>query len=737
MAEKLVIPVEGMTCAACSTRVERTLEKMPGVVSARVNLSTERAFVIYDPSKTDASEMEKTVAAQGYQLVLNPSKIKNPADTRKTSLIRLIVAWLFVLPAMTLMILHMTGKLHLPYMAWIETLVALPVIFGAGLHVMRRGLFTLVKLAPGMDSLIAVSALTAFVTGPLSLAGVDIMSYALIGAMIMAFHLTGKHLENRAKGKASEELRKLMELSAKTARIFVDSFEKEIAIEGLRPGDVMIVRPGEKIPTDGTVVEGASSVDESIATGESLPVSKNPGDKVIGSTVNQTGFLKVEVREVGENTFLAQMIRLIEEAQSSKVPIQEFADRVTGIFTPVIFGIAAVVFLFWLLFPQTGAILTDWGAKFIPWIDPGKTPIAQALFAAIATLVIACPCALGLATPTALMVGSMLGAKNGILIRNGSAIQAMKDIDTIVFDKTGTLTEGRPEVTDVVTKEERETFLREIASLDRFSEHPIAVAVTRYAAAQGVKPSNVTGFEAFPGKGVGGAIEGRKYLAGNVRFLVEFGVDTAEYAKDIEALENSARTVVGLVRNGKLIGVVGVADKLKPDTAEAVASIRAMGIHAVMLTGDNRLTAGAIAKSAGIDEVVAEVLPTDKVETIKRLQSEGKKVAMVGDGINDAPALKQADVGIAMGAGTDIAMEAGDITLVKSNLKDVVKAIKLSQATFEKIRQNLFWAFFYNLIAIPLAAAGFLHPVVAEIAMALSSINVVTNSLTLKRAKLD
>jgi Cu+-exporting ATPase len=506
----------------------------------------------------------------------------------------------------------------------------------------------------------------------------------------------------------------------------------------------MVVRPGEKVPTDGVVVSGESSLDESLATGESMPVEKNPGDEVIGATINQEGVLRVRATRVGEETFLSQVIRMVEEAQGSKIPIQALADRITAVFVPIVIATALVTLGAWLLFPAFFGGIAAWAGGFLPWVNPGMGSVALALYAAIAVLVIACPCALGLATPTALMVGSGMGAKNGVLIRKGAAIQTLRDINTIVLDKTGTITRGEPGVTDVevIGGLGEERLLRVAGAAEAGSEHPLGRAIAEHARSQ------VTGeaatlpkagqFRAVRGKGVQAVVEGSTVLVGSEGFLTDEGVALGQETRERkDALEAQGKTVMYVAVEGELAGIIAVADTLKADSSDAVRALKELGFETAMMTGDNERTAQAIAARVGIDRVIANVLPDQKTEEIRRLQDRGLRVAMVGDGINDAPALTQADIGIAIGTGTDVAIEAGDIVLVQGDLSAVVKAVKLSRATFRKIRQNLFWAFFYNLVMVPLAIIGVMHPVLAEIAMALSSINVVTNSRRLEKTDIQ
>ncbi|MGD8331809.1 MAG: copper-translocating P-type ATPase, partial [Acidobacteriota bacterium] len=587
-----------------------------------------------------------------------------------------------------------------------------------------------------MDSLIALGTGASFITGPAAFF-FPVANYAGVSAMIMAFHLTGRYVEESAKGRASQAIRKLLELGAKTARVLVDGEEREVPIRDVAVGDVMVVRPGEKIPTDGVVLAGESAIDESMATGESLPVTRGPDDEVIGATVNQEGLLKVRATRIGKDTFLAQVIKLVEQAQGSKVPIQEFADRVTGVFVPVVLGIALLTLALWLLAPGFMMPLIRLGS-FLPWVNPELGGATLALVSVVAVLVIACPCALGLATPTALMVGTGKGAENGILIRSGAAIQALKDVRVVVFDKTGTITRGRPDLTDVTAHgdfTERDV-LRWAGAAERGSEHPLGRAIAERAEAQAGTLPEPRDFSAVRGKGVQATVDGRLVLAGSRALMRDNGVDPQPLEAEMTRLEEQAKTAMLVAVDGALAGLVAVADTLKEDSKEAIRRLHDMGIETAMITGDNRRTAEAIGHEVGIDHVLAEVLPDGKVAEVRKLQQRFGLVAMVGDGINDAPALTQADVGVAIGTGTDIAIEASDVTLVSGRLSGVVRAIDLSRETFRRIKQNLFWAFFYNVIMIPLAIIGWMHPVLAEIAMATSSVTVVGNANRLRSVDL-
>jgi Cu+-exporting ATPase len=725
--------VKGMTCASCAVTVKKAIEKTPGVINSNVNLATNKATFTFDPTLTSVDEIAKNVSKTGYSLELNIGKETDELVLAKK---RLIIAIALMIPETILMIIDMVNPLAIPHIDLLSVILAFPLIFVAGFSIIKTAFKALIHGNMNMDLLITIGTLASFATGIMKIAGMNISNFAFIGGMIMFFQLLGKYLEALAKGRASRAVKSLLEWGAKTARIIVDEREVEVDVSSLEIGDVMVIRPGEKIPTDGVIIEGETTIDESMATGESMPVLKKLNEEVIGGTINQMGSIKVKVIKVGEDTFLSQLIKLVEEAQGSKVPIQEFADRITSYFVPVVLLLSIAVFLLWFFFPDAGRNIITWGAKFIPWINPGLNRVSMAIFASIATLVIACPCALGLATPTALMVSGGLGAKNGILIRNGEAIETMKEVDTIVFDKTGTLTAGKPVVTDILDLTENKTGFMLLASLENYSEHPIAKAIVEKAKNEKTELMAVEGFTAIPGTGVRGSIEGKNYFAGKPKEVLNENSSSKELEDFVDKLESEGKTVIILKEFDKLICAVGVMDTIKDDSKNLIDMIKTFNIKPVMLTGDNKATANFIARKAGIDTIFAEVLPKDKLDIVKKLQQEGHIIAMVGDGVNDAPAIKQANVGIAMGSGSDIAIEAGDIVLIKGNLANVLKAIKLSRATFRKIKQNLFWALFYNIIAIPIASIGFLHPIIAEIAMAFSSINVVTNSIRLNKVNL-
>ena len=634
------------------------------------------------------------------------------------------------------MVPHMFWQPVLGYLAIIAAL-AFPVVFlygGAATH--KAAWRSLTNRNANMDVLISMGSLPPYLIGMVGFV-YPMTSFVEMAATIMTFHLLGRYLEARAKGRASQAIRRLLTLGARTARVERDGEELEIAMKELQPGDIMVVRPGDKVPTDGEVLDGDSHVDESIATGESVPVYKGPGDTVIGATINKEGRLRVRATRVGGDTFLSQVIRLVEQAQGSRVPIQEFADRMTGRFVPLVLVIALVSFLVWLVVGDSLRPMLAWGADFLPWVNPDAAEPVLAILAAVAVLVIACPCALGLATPTALMVGSGLGAERGILIRSGEAIQTFKDVKVMVLDKTGTITRGEPRLTEVVPAEDtdEQQLLVWAASVENASEHPIARAVVEGAVERGVRPAEVSAFRSTGARGVSGQVAGEQVLIGNRLLLAEEGVSGLDALDEaLGELESRGRTAIIVAAGGRARGIVAVADTIKDESAHAIRGMHELGLHVVMITGDNERAARAVADEVGIDEVQAGVLPEGKVDAVRALQQRfGDHVAMVGDGINDAPALKQANVGIAIGAGADVAIEAADVTLVRGELTGVVEAMHLSRATFRKIVENIIWASGYNAAAIPVAALGFLHPMIGVIAMTASSLSVIGNSLLLKR----
>jgi Cu+-exporting ATPase len=793
--EKRTLAIGGMTCASCVAHVDRALSGVTGVLSVNVNLATEQATVEYLAGTVVLSDLQKAVADAGYEVLASPESAQEEgvqATTREAQKMldarrRMLLAWAFTAPIILWMLPEMIAGIAWPneFVFKLGTLLlAAPVLFWVGRRTYVAAWSSTVHGAPNMDALIAMGTGASFLTGIATFVA-PVPSYAGVSAMIMAFHLTGRYVEANAKGRASEAIRRLLELGAKTARLLVEGIEREVSIDAVQVGDVMIVRPGEQIPTDGVVVEGESAVDESMATGESMPVNRGPGDEVIGATINQDGLLRVRASRVGKDTFLAQVVRLVEQAQGTQVPIQAFADRVTAVFVPVVIVIALATFGAWFLFPGALRPIAVWAGDFLPWVNPNLNTFTLALITTVSVLVIACPCALGLATPTALMVGSGIGAENGILIRSGEAIQAMRDVRVVVFDKTGTLTKGQPEVTDIIPGEdttvqespgtrdstgrslsamgERESkskvpelvaLLRWAASVEAGSEHPLGKAVVRAARERGLELGRLAHFEALRGKGVRGIVVAgddpnqvdHQVIVGSRALMEEAdaGLSVVALEDEMRRLEGEGKTSMLVAVDGQLLGVIAVADTLKEDALDAVRELHSLGLETVMLTGDNRRTAQAIARQVGIDRVLAEVLPEAKLDEIRRLQRDNGSdavrratsrhlVAMVGDGINDAPALTQADVGIAIGTGTDIAIEAADITLVRGDLGGVISAVKLSRATFTKVVQGLFWAFFYNVVMVPLAILGLMHPVLAEIAMASSSITVVTNANLLRR----
>jgi P-type Cu+ transporter len=747
--DNLDLSIGGMTCAACVAHVEKALGKVPGVIDVNVNLATEKASISYLPGATGMAEFRAAVAQAGYEVLGRADGDAEPAERardldeeaeQKMALARrrMLIAWAFTAVIIIWMIPEMFFGIMWPNMMVMHVgmiVLAIPVLFWVGRKTYSSGIRAALHGYANMDTLITLGTGASFLTGPAAFFA-PVANYAGVSAMIMAFHLTGRYIEESAKGRASQAIRKLLELGAKTAHVERDGVEVEVPIEEVEVGDILIVRPGDKIPTDGVVFSGESAVDESMATGESMPVTKSVGDEVIGATVNQEGLLKVRATRIGKDTFLAQVVKLVEQAQGTKVPIQAFADRVTSVFVPIIIIIAVLTFLSHLVFPEATQSLTELGA-FLPWVDPTLNTLTLAIISMVAVFVIACPCALGLATPTALMVGSGMGAEHGILIRNGGAIQTLKDVGIVIFDKTGTITKGKPEVTDFVVSPDagftEDEVLAWAASVEAGSEHPLGRAIVNHARATGLELSEPMGFRAVRGKGVIAFVGDREIRVGSRRMVEEVTGSLGGLEAAIEALESNGKTVMLVLIDGELKGLIAVADTLKEDSPAAIAELHRLGVKTAMITGDNRRTAEAIARSVNIDHVVAEVLPEGKVDEVKRLQEHYGTVAFVGDGINDAPALTQANVGIAIGTGTDIAIEASDVTLVRGALTGVVEAINLSRATFRKIRQNLFWAFFYNVIMVPLAVVGWMHPVLAEIAMATSSITVVMNANLLRR----
>jgi len=729
-----IIKIGGMTCASCVRTIETALRELPGMLDVKVNLATEKATVSYDPALVNMDDIQKTIEEFGYRFlgVEGEESIDIEKEVRERHLKdmkrKLIVAWTFggIMAFMNYRWLFGLD-FEIPHMLWIQFILATPVIVYSGKEIFLKAVRSLRNKTLNMDVMYAMGVGSAYMASILATVGVLPKEYNFYEAsvLLLAFLLLGKYLEHVAKGRTSEAIKKLMSLQAKKATVIRDGKEVEVPIAQVRVGEVVIVKPGEKIPVDGVVIEGESYVDESMITGEPIPNLKKKGDEVIGGTINKNSVLKIEAKRVGGDTVLAQIIKLVEEAQNTRPPIQRIADRIVTYFIPVVLVIALVSFVYWY---------------FI-----AKEPLLFAFTTLISVLVIACPCAFGLATPTALTVGMGKGAEMGILIKNGEVLEIARKATIVLFDKTGTLTKGKPEVTDVIALDmEEKELLGLVASAEKRSEHPLGEAIVRKAQELGLELEEPEQFEAITGKGVRARVSGREVLAGNRKLFRENGyVIDDNIEKILHKLEDEAKTAVMVAIDGKIVGVIGIADTIKEGAREAIEELHKMGKKVGMITGDNRRTAEAIARQLNIDYVLAEVLPQDKANEVKKLQERGEVVIFVGDGINDAPALAQADVGIAVSSGTDIAMESGDIVLMKNDLRDVVRAIKLSQKTLSKIKQNFFWALVYNTILIP-AAAGALYPTFgiifrpewAAAAMAMSSVSVVTNSLLLKRAKI-
>jgi P-type Cu+ transporter len=747
------LPLLGMHCAACANRIEKALSKAEGVASCNVNFATTRATVHYDPAVTNPHRLREVVQKAGYDAIVPEEKsARQHGDAQDAEMQareaeyqsqkqKFIIAAVLTLPlALLAMGAHFVPALHglmnAAWRPWLELILTTPVLFWAGREFFTGAWAAARHRAADMNTLIAIGTLAAYLYSLVATVAPSLFIvhgagheaalpgvYYEVAAIVVTLILMGRLLEARARSQTSGAIRALMGLQAKMARVERDGKEQDVLIEDVRVGDIILVRPGEKVPVDGQVVDGASSVDESMLTGEPLPVEKKAGDTVIGATLNKTGAFKMCATKVGKDTVLQGIVRMVQEAQGSKAPLQKLADTISGYFVPVVICIAIATFMAWFVFA------------------PVESRLQMALLTSVSVLVIACPCALGLATPTAIMVGTGRGAQSGILIKGGEALETAHKLTTVVLDKTGTITRGEPTVTDVLAQgmEENE-LLRLAASAERGSEHPLGEAIVKAAQGRGLTLVQPQRFQAIAGHGIEAEIEGHKVLLGNAKLLRERGAVPNQAG--VEALANAGKTPMFVAVDGRFVGIVAVADTLKDGSREAIQQLHQLGLEVAMLTGDNKRTAEAIAKQAGIDRVLADVLPAGKADEIKKLQAEGKVVAMVGDGINDAPALAQADVGIAMGSGTDVAMEAADITLVKGNLHGVVSSIALSKATVANIKQNLFFAFIYNVLGIPVAAGllypligWLLSPVLAALAMALSSVSVVTNALRLRGFK--
>lgn len=734
VSDKAEFTVSGMTCAACANRVEKRLNKLEGVNEATVNFALESATVDFNPDEINVNEMKSAITKLGYKLEVKSDEQDESTDHRLQEIERqkkkFIISFILSFPLLWAMVSHFsfTSFIYLPDMLmnpWVQLALATPVQFIIGGQFYVGAYKALRNKSANMDVLVALGTSAAyFYSVYLSIQSIGSSEhmtdlYFETSAVLITLIILGKLFEAKAKGRSSEAIKKLMGLQAKTATVVRDGTEMKILIEEVVAGDIVYVKPGEKIPVDGEIVEGKSAIDESMLTGESIPVDKTIGDVVIGSTMNKNGFLKVKATKVGRDTALAQIIKVVEEAQGSKAPIQRVADQISGVFVPVVVVIAIITFAVWMIFVTPG----DFGG---------------ALEKMIAVLVIACPCALGLATPTSIMAGSGRSAEYGILFKGGEHLEATHRLDTVILDKTGTVTNGKPVLTDVIVADRfhEEEILRLVGAAEKNSEHPLAEAIV-----EGIKekkidiPSSET-FEAIPGFGIESVVEGKQLLIGTRRLMKKFNIDIEEVSKSMEELEREGKTAMLIAINKEYAGIVAVADTVKDTSKSAIARLKKMGLDVVMITGDNTQTAQAIAGQVGIDHVIAEVLPEGKAEEVKKLQAQGKKVAMVGDGINDAPALATADIGMAIGTGTDVAMEAADITLIRGDLNSIADAIFMSKMTIRNIKQNLFWALAYNGLGIPIAAFGFLAPWVAGAAMAFSSVSVVLNALRLQRVKL-
>ncbi|TYR81366.1 copper-translocating P-type ATPase [Priestia megaterium] len=732
--EKEEFSITGMTCAACSNRIEKGLTKLDGVVTASVNLALETATVEYNPSQINATDVIRKVEKLGYKAAVKSDEQEETIDYRAKEIEKqkgkFWFSFILSIPLLWAMVSHFTFTAFIPVPdmlmnPWVQLLLATPVQFIVGKQFYVGAYKALRNKSANMDVLVALGTSAAyFYSLYLSIMSIGsnghmVELYYETSAVLITLIILGKLFEATAKGRSSEAIKTLMGLQAKTAIVERNGKEIEVPIQDVQTGDILYVKPGEKVPVDGEIIEGQSALDESMLTGESVPVDKTAGDTVIGATINKNGFLKIKATKVGRETALAQIIKVVEEAQGSKAPIQRLADQISGIFVPIVVGIAFMTFFVWYI-----------------WVEPGN--FASALEKLIAVLVIACPCALGLATPTSIMAGSGRAAEFGILFKGGEHLETTHKIDTVILDKTGTVTKGTPSLTDVLVAEQfkEEEFLQLVGSAERQSEHPLAQAIV-----DGIKAKRVTlvspdKFEAIPGFGISAVVNGKAVVAGTRKLMNDHHIAITHVLDEMMELERAGKTAMLVAVDGEYAGLIAVADTVKDTSKEAVARLKAMGLDVIMITGDNKQTAEAIASQVGIEHVIAEVLPEGKAEEIKKLKAKGKKVAMVGDGINDAPALALADIGMAIGTGTDVAMEAADITLMRGDLNSIADAIFMSKITIRNIKQNLFWAFGYNTLGIPIAAVGLLAPWVAGAAMAFSSVSVVLNALRLQKVKL-
>lgn len=734
VSEKAEFAITGMTCAACSTRIEKGLNKLEGVTKASVNLALETASVEYSPSQIAPQDITQRVEKLGYGAKLKSEEKEEEQSYREKELSKqkgkFWFSFILSVPLLWAMVSHFTftSFIPLPHMLmnpWVQLALATPVQFVVGKQFYVGAFKALRNKSANMDVLVALGTSAAYFYSlysslkSLGSSAHTAQLYYETSAILITLILLGKLFEANAKGRSSEAIKKMMSLQAKTAVVIRDGAEVEIPVEEVQKGEVIFIKPGEKVPVDGEIIEGQSALDESMLTGESVPVDKNIGDKVIGATLNKNGFLKIKATNVGRETALAQIIKVVEEAQGSKAPIQRLADYISGIFVPIVVGIALLTFFVWYI-----------------WIAPGE--FAPALEKLIAVLVIACPCALGLATPTSIMAGSGRAAEFGILFKGGEHLEATHKIDTILLDKTGTVTNGTPELTDVRIAQgyEENELLQLVASAERLSEHPLAQALVAGIKNKGIEIQDPLSFEAIPGYGVKATVQERELLVGTRKLMNQHKVNINTALEEMTNLEREGKTAMLVALDGKYAGILAVADTIKATSKEAVSRLKEMGLEVIMITGDNRQTAQAIAMQAGIEHFIAEVLPEGKAEEVKKLQRPGKQVAMVGDGINDAPALALADIGMAIGTGTDVAMEAADITLMRGDLMSIADAIEMSRKTISNIKQNLFWAMGYNTLGIPIAAVGLLAPWVAGAAMAFSSVSVVLNALRLQRVRL-